>query len=196
MKKVLTMVAICAVASLASATIYVPGGQFDSNPNWAEVSGGGGGATYTYENGYGRIDSTAGSWAIWVVRDGTETVDEELSLASLGVSAGEEITITMDMKEFSNAGGNTAGIKIESWGGGVYLSDSGDMKTALTADWATYEFTYSVNAAADALKFVPVQHEEISVGYDNIGVVPEPATMGLALLSGGFLYAVRRLKIS
>ena len=84
--------------------------------------------------------------------------------------------------------------KLSHGGGGSYLGDSGDMKTALTTDWATYEFTYTVNAAADALKFVPVQHEEIGVGYDNIGVVPEPATMGLALLSGGFLYTVRRLR--
>lgn len=193
MKKVLTMVAICAAASLASATIYIPGGQFDSgNEGWVEVSGGGAGATYSYDNGYGQIDSTAGSWAIWVATDaGSETI----SLGSLGVSAGEEITITMDMKEFSNAGGNTAGIKVESWGGGSYISDSTDMKTALTSEWATYEFTYTVATGADALKFVPVQHEEISVGYDNIGVVPEPATMGLIGLFGGGMMALRRFRI-
>ena len=98
----------------------------------------------------------------------------------------------MDMKEFSNAGGNTAGIKIESWGGGQNLGNSGDMKTALTSEWATYEFTYTVDAGADALKFVPVQHEEISVGYDNIGVVPEPATIGLMGIAGVGLFAARR----
>ena len=192
MKKVLTMVAICAAASLASATIYIPGGQFDSNPGWAEVAGGGSGASYSYDNGYGQIDSTAGSWAIWVAKDGDS---EEISLSSLGVTAGQEITITMDMKEFANAGGNTAGIKIESWGGGSILGNSGDMKTALTSEWATYTFTYTVDAGADALKFVPVQHEEISVGYDNIGVVPEPATMGLIGLFGGGMMALRRFRI-
>ena len=43
MKKVLTMVAICAAASLASATIYIPGGQFDSDPGWSQAAGGGAG---------------------------------------------------------------------------------------------------------------------------------------------------------
>lgn len=193
MKKVLTMVAICAAASLASATIYIPGGQFDSDPGWSEAAGGGAGATYDQSLGYARVDSTAGAWAVMVATDGNGS--EEISLASLGVSAGQEITVTLDMIEFSNGGANTAGIKIESWGGGSILGNSGDMKTALTSSWATYEFTYTVDAGADALKFVPVQHEEISVGYDNIGVVPEPATMGLIGLFGGGMMALRRFRI-
>ena len=32
------------------------------------------------------------------------------------------------------------------------------------------------------------------VEITDANVVPEPATMGLALLSGGFLYTVRRLR--
>ena len=137
------------------------------------------------------IDSTAGSWAIWVATSG----GQRKSLLHHSGTAGEEITVTMDMKEFSNGGGNTAGIKLKSWGGGANIGNSGDMKTALTSEWATYTFTYTVDAGADALKFVPVQHEEISVGYDNIGVVPEPATMGLIGLFGGGMMALRRFRI-
>ena len=98
------------------------------------------------------------------------------------------------MIEFSNEGGNTAGIKLESWAGDALISHSGDLKTTLTGSWATYEWDYTIEATATHMKFVTVQHDGISVGYDNYRVIPEPATMSLALLSGGFLYTVRRLR--
>ena len=118
----------------------------------------------------------------------------QISLESMGLTAGDTITIAIDMIEFSNDGGNTAGIKLESWASGAVLSDSGDLKTALTNSWATYEWDYTIEATATHLKFVTVQHEGISVGYDNYRVIPKPAMMSLALLSGGFLYTVRRLR--
>ena len=192
---------MCLLSAVAISTfsfaeiVYVPGGDFSNPVNWEQTSGGGSGATYSFAGEYGQVDSTAGSWSVMVAttNNAVETASQ-ISLESMGLTAGDTITIAIDMIEFSNDGGNTAGIKLESWASGAVLSDSGDLKTALTNSWATYEWDYTIEATATHLKFVTVQHEGISVGYDNYRVIPEPATMSLALLSGGFLYTVRRLR--
>jgi len=193
--KLLIALAVVAMVGVASADILVPNGDFElGSTDWAEVNGGGAGATYSYPatggngGGYGQIDSTAGNWAIWVAAN-----DTAIPLAYFGLSAGDTITLTLDMKEFSNDGGNTAGMKIESWDAGFLDNGAGDVKFALTSDWQTYTFDYTINAAATGLKFVPVQHDGISVGYDNIGVIPEPATLGLFGLAGGAMVFLRRL---
>ena len=203
MKKVILSLAVLALAGVASADIYVPNGQFETgdNTSWAEVQGGGLGAGYQYptaggvgDSGYGQIDSTAGAWAIWVNQG--PAGDELIPLSYFGASAGDTITVTMDMIELNNPSGTaTAGIKMESWAGG-HLSNSGDMKVAVAAgSWNTYTWDYTIDAAATHIKFVPVQHDELSIGYDNIGVIPEPATLGLLGLAGGAMFVLRRLRV-
>lgn len=208
MRKLIISFAILSTALMANAqiTILVPNGDFSTgdNTSWQEVSGGGTGATYSYPTtggnpgGYGQIDSTAGSWAIWVANSGPEVID----LSYFGVSAGDTITVTLDLIEFSNNIPGTeppalqgAGIKMESWGPSGFISSSGDIKFAPTGSWATYTYDYTIDPSAIGIKFVPVQHNEISVGYDNIGVVvPEPTTYALmfGFVTLGFVLYRRR----
>ena len=196
MKKVTLCIAMIAVAAFASADILVPNGDFSAggNTDWAEGSGGGLGGTFQYPttggnpDGYGQIDSTAGAWAVLVANNGAP-----IPLSYFGLSGGDDITVTMDMIELNNPSGTaTAGIKVESWTETAVISDTGDMKVDVADTWTTYTWDYTLEAAATHIKFVPVQHDDLSVGYDNIGVIPEPATLGLLGLAGGALVFLRR----
>ena len=199
MKKLTLGIAILAMAGVASATILVPNGDFETgdNTSWVEVQGGGLGAGYQYptsggvgDSGYGQIDSTAGSWAIWVANAPAEIIP----LSYFGVSAGDTITVTMDMIELNNPNGlETAGIKMENWTATGVINDTGDMKVKVADVWTTYTWDFTIDSAATHIKFVPVQHNELSIGYDNVGVVPEPATLGLLGLAGAGLFIRRRL---
>lgn len=196
MKKLALSLAVLAMAGVASANMMVPNGDFEAEgAEWGQAAGGGGGATFQYPTidgnpgGYGQIDSTAGAWAV-LISNG----DAPLPISYFtGISAGDTITVSMDMIELNNPSGTaTAGIKMESWSATDHISNSGDMKVAVGTSWATYTWDYTIDAAATHLKFVPVQHEELSVGYDNVSVVPEPATLGLFGLMGGAMLFIRR----
>jgi hypothetical protein len=133
-------------------------------------------ATGGNPDGYGIMDGVAGGWGVLVA------TDAGIPLASLGVSAGDTITVEMDMILLGGAG--NPGIKIESWAGGGHISNTGDLNGAITSEWATYSWDYTIDAGADALKFVPLWGGGASVGYDNLSIVPEPATMVLLGLGG------------
>ena len=198
MKKVTLITAVVAMAGLVSAQILVPNGDFETgdNTSWVEVQGGGAGAGYQYptsggvgDSGYGQIDSTAGSWAIWVAN----APDEIIPLSYFGASAGDTITVTMDMIELNNPSGTeTAGIKMENWTTTGVINDTGDMKVSVADVWTTYTWDFTIDAAATHIKFVPVQHGELSIGYDNVGVVPEPATLGLLGMGAAAMFVIRR----
>jgi len=200
--KLLTALAVLATAGVVSANIMVPNGDFETagGADWNSASGPGGAFSYPASGGnpggYGQMDSAAGDWAVFVATDGSGTGNEliPLSYFGLGLAAGDTITVEMDMIQFSGDAGETAGLKMESWTTGGVISDSGDVKLAVAASWTTYSWDYTIAAGATHLKFVPVQHNGLSVGYDNVGVVPEPATMGLLAVAAGFLMFVRRFR--
>ena len=173
--------------------VYVPGGQTPSGASndgaWEEAAGGGGGASYTYpatggaddDGGYLQIDSTSGAWAVGVVSTDRNDPDGKLlPIANYGIAGDELITFEMDMKEFDNPSGSaTAGVKIEWYDtNGSQISNTGDMKKQLTSEWATYRWNAGVPTDAVYVVIVPVQHDALSAGYDNLGFVPNPSISG------------------
>ena len=173
--------------------VYVPGGQTPSGQSndgaWEEAAGGGAGAVYTYpetggaddDGGYLQIDSSSGAWAVAVVSTDRNDPDGKLlPIANYGIAGDELITFEMDMKEFDNPSGTaTAGIKIEWYDeNGSQISNTGDMKKSLTTEWATYRWNAGVPTDAVYIVLVPVQHDDLTAGYDNLAIVPNPAVSG------------------
>ncbi len=167
----------------AAVTNLFPNGNFSSpaGANWVEVFGGGT-TTYGYPTSGGNpggcgVMTNSSGWGIWV--GGSTT---PLSLASLGLVAGGTYTFVMDMKNFAGTG--IGKLKIESWAGGVLLSDSGDISAgSQSAAWATYSFPVTLNAAATGIKVVPVVGASSQIGYDNLGVVVPNSPLAVSITS-------------
>ena len=169
----------------ATVTNLFPNGGFDApagtNTPWVEVFGGGT-TTYSYPTsggnpaGYGRMNNASG-WGIWVGGEPTP-----LPLVSYGLVAGGTYTFVMDMKNFSGTG--IGKLKIESWAGGVFLGDTGDISAgSQSAAWATYSFPVTLNAAATGIKVVPVAGNLSQIGYDNIGVIVSNSPLAVSITS-------------
>ncbi len=169
----------------AAVTNLFPNGNFDSpagtNAPWVEVFGGGT-TTYSYPisggnpGGYGIMSNSSG-WGIWVGGAATP-----LSLASLGLVASGTYTFVMDMRNIAGTG--IGKLKIESWAGGVMLSDSGEISAgSQSAAWATYAFPVTLNAAATGIKVVPITGTASQIGYDNLGVVVSNSPLTVSITS-------------
>jgi len=176
----LAAITMVATAHAVNVTNYFPNGQFEDGGAGAWVEGGCDFFQYPTEggnpNGYGIIDDVpTHCYGFWVGGDSVP-----LSLASLGLTAGQTYTFVQDMKLF--AGTTPGGVKIESWrtnASGVWsvIDNSGEMRPlSISSNWATYSFTYTVNALAKGLKIVPVWGSQSTVGFDNLGVVLVGAT--------------------
>lgn len=199
MKQLAVSIAVLAIAAVTSANILVPNGDFEISNHGTDLSGtdwvadGPARAAIWQTGGNGggcaTLDSSPGwGWGVFVSNGGDPL---PLSYFGLGLGAGDTITIEMDMKEFINPTG-TGGLKMESWTSGAIISDSGDMNRVATTGWTTFSFDYTIAAGATHLKFVPLSVSGDVIGFDNIGVVPEPATLGLAGLAGGVILFLRR----
>jgi len=209
--KLLTALAVLAMAAVASANIMVPNGDFEAGAaNWSSFDDGT--TVVSYEatggvnnSGYGLLDCSSGTWGAGFVspEDFSYPGNDGVPLSFFGVSAGDDITVSMDMKTFS--GTSLGGLKIESWGNGAMISNFGGDKPASgkSAEWATYTWDVTLPAGTDALKLVPLvtwnyapnavgTNLDAVIGFDNVSVVPEPATMGLFALCGAGLLFVRR----
>lgn len=186
MKKLTLSLSVLAMAGVASASLLVPNGDFET-PGGALWAAADGPATFSYPttggnpDGYGVIDATTG-WGVLV---------GDLDLASNGLSGGDLVTITYDILDLAD---DTAlsGIKIESWNGAGHISNTGDVLLDPTTSWQTVQFDYTIESTATFLKFVPLSVAGGNVGFDNVGVVPEPATLGLVGLAGGAMLFMRR----
>lgn len=187
MKKLITSLAMLTIVSAARGdiTVLFPDGDFDSPAGtrgaWEEV---GGGTTWNYPttggnpNGYGVMNG-AGGWGIWVGGNSTP-----LPIAPMGLVAGGTYTFVQDMKTITSGGGQFAGIKIESWGAGGKISDSGDMRADTeSTSWETYSFVYTLAEGTTGLKIVPLWSPDGTVGYDNIGVIVPPQPLVASILS-------------
>lgn len=158
-----------------AAPVLLPNGDFETpaGASWAAI----GPVAFSYPTsgghpgGYGVMDATVGNpWGIWVANN-----NGNVSLASLGLTAGQTYTFKQDMITLVAGSGHKGGIKIESWNGAASLGNSGDMyATTSSATWATYSFNYTIAAGADAIRVVPLWGENSSVGYDNILVENVP----------------------
>ena len=192
MKKLTVSLALLAMAGVASANILVPNGDFEAGGADWEVAGP---ATPSFPatggngGGYAALDSGTG-WGVLVSNGGAPL---PLSYFGLGLAPGDTITVEMDMIELADPTG-TGGIKMESWTASGVISDSGDMNKGITSEWATYSWDYTIAAGATHLKFVPLSVSGDHVGFDNVGVVPEPATLGLLGIAGLSIFVIRRMR--
>ncbi len=202
MNKLTLSIAMLAMAGVASAALLVPNGDFESgSAGWTEVFGGT--TTYTYEttggsgdNGaYATIDSAAGGWAILVGPGDNGAGGDGYLIGDIGVTAGATHTFTIDL--ISLAGGSgTGGLKVEAWAGNAHIANSGDQwRASGSTEWETFTFDWAVPAGTEKMLFVPLAaHGAGKIGLDNIGVVPEPATLGLLGLAGGAMVFLRRFR--
>jgi hypothetical protein len=206
MKKIALGIAVVAMVGVASAGILVPNGDFEAGDdgNWSTDGGewGVGGYTATFETsggsgdngGYGQIESYGDNWSIFVNPTTAGASGGGILIETLGITAGTTETFQIDLKNF--AGTSPGGMKVEAWGSNVLIGNSGDVRAPSSyADWTTFTFDWEVPAGTDKMIFVPLWGADSTVGFDNVGVVPEPATLGLLAITGGALAFLRRFKI-
>ena len=206
MKKLTLSIAILAMVGVASASL-VPNGDFETagGVHWSSFASAGAVISFPTtggnSGGYGVVDNTAGDWGGGLVSpaDFEYAGNTGIPLATLGLTAGETYTFQMDM--INLAGTGVGGVKFESWGA-AHISNSGDLPASgQSASWATYSWEYTIDAAATSIKIVPLitpnyaqPDVHSSIGFDNVGVIPEPATLGLLGLVGGGMLFLRRLR--
>ena len=197
----LTLAMIGCLALPASAQILIPNGDFSAGgTGWAESSGGGA-VTFSYPStggvgggGYGQIDAGDGAWAVLVSPPEVGVGGGGWPVATVGVTPGISNTFTLDLKTF--AGSANGGMKVEAWGGNTLLGNSGDQKPlgAAYTDWTTFNFNWFVPLATEKMIFVPLWGANSTVGFDKVGVVPEPSTYALLAIGAAGLgtHLVRR----
>ena len=192
MQKLTFALVLIALATVASAQFaLIPNGDF-SSPEGQQWTGNTSDASISFPasgghpGGYGLIDSvgrSAGWGGVLVQEGGTgpyRATGDGISLATLGLVAGETYTFQWEMKNFTPGSTLPAGIKLESWRGGNLLGDGGDRLFATTGAWVSHTATYTIDPEATALKIVMVNNQGFNgpsaVGFDNVGVIQtEPA---------------------
>jgi len=173
--KVLTS-ALVALPLIAFSQIIDADFEAATGDDWAQDSGFGTG-TFAFSfpasggnpGGYGLIDSTAvtGGFAVLVANSGNA-----ISLADLGLTAGESYLFSQDMKIF--AGPNIGGFKVDFFFGdntGTPDAATPEIYPAVIGDgstWETYQFEISIPDDTTTIKVVPLWAPESSVGFDNI----------------------------
>ena len=190
MKKVLLVLSIVAMVGVAQADL-ITDGDFETPAN-IEVGAWGGSATFddgsgdaTSDGAYGII----GGIAIMVLGQGPASPGVSQAPLPAGLSGGDTMTFTMDMKGFTIDG--QPGVKVEAWSSSGHLADTGEMRLDVTANWETYSWDYLLPAGSTHYKIVPLGDWGAgSTGFDNASIVPEPTTM--ALLGLGALVLRRK----
>ncbi len=189
MIKSITLCALLGAAATAKAdtTNLFPNGNFSvagPTADWVENNCCGN-FIYTYPatggnpGGYGTINNQGPTdfYGIWVNGDSAP-----LTLASMGLTAGQTYTFVQDMKIIS--GTTIGGFKIDWFdGANAGAGSTGDLRPSTsghnTANWETYSFTITIPSGAVGMKIVPLWGQLSEVAFDNIGVVI-PTTSPLA----------------
>jgi hypothetical protein len=202
----LTLAVLGCLALPASAIILIPNGDFSSgSTGWVRVDGTGTGPAVTSPTGgnpggYGSV-TPAGGWGILVSPPEPGNAGGGIPIASLSLTAGGPVQFTYDSINLSGAG-PVGGFKWEAWGGNAILGNTGDVFPTVIGNgttWQTYTYNWTLPALTDKLIFVPLWAggaNASTVGFDNVGVVPEPSTYALLALGaaglGGHLIRRRR----
>lgn len=192
------------MANSISAAILVPNGNFSNGGiGWVANSGLGEQPATTFSTGgnsggYG-IVTPAGGWGILVSPTAAGNTGAGYDIATFGLTAGGPVTFRWDSINLGvgNTGptaGAVGGLKVEAWANNAIVGNTGDrfVTTVGTgATWESYETSWTLPATAQKLIFVPLWAgggNASTIGFDNIGVVPEPSSALLLGLFGlGFL---------
>jgi hypothetical protein len=218
----LTIAMLGSLALPASGYILVPNGDFSlGNEGWAQNGGGvvqrpadtfptggnpGGYAIVTPSDG--TVVDVEEVWGILVgpALNPNNASGPGWDLSLFGLKGGDSITVRWDSINLGvgNTGptaGAVGGMKIEGWANNAIVGEtSGDrfVPTIGTgATWESYSTTWTLPANAQQLVLVPLWAGGVNrstVGFDNVGVVPEPSTYALLALGAAGLGAhlVRR----
>lgn len=208
MKKLLLSLTALAVlaGTMSGQNILIPNGGFedaDDSLTWIRVDGTGDGPPVTFDtggnpDGYGTVTPNGG-WGIIVSNTVAGGAGGGVPIADLGLTAGGSVTFTYDSINLTGAG-PVGGFKWEAWGGNVIRGNTGDVFPTVIGDgttWETYTFDWTLPALTDKIIFVALWAggaNTDTVGFDNVGVVPEPATYAalLGLCALGFVAWRRR----
>ena len=200
----LTLAVLGCLALPASAIILIPNGDFSAGSNnWVAVNS----PTSTFPStggnpgGYGTVTPTGG-WGILVSPPEAGNAGGGIPIASLSLTAGGPVTFTYDSINLSGPG-PVGGFKWEAWSAAnAIVGNTGDVFPTVIGDgttWQTYTYNWILPATTTKLIFVPLWAgggNTSTVGFDNVGVVPEPSTYALLALGaaglGGHLIRRRR----
>jgi hypothetical protein len=204
MKKLTLTIAVLAIAGLSSAALNIANANFDDDSAWtwgdSNTAGGwgapSGNAWDASGVGTAFVNTTAGG--------GYSVVYQSVNLGG-GIGAGDTVTMSAFVTDLTAAGENTALLKLESLDAGGGVIGGSDIEHVFTASaaGATESWDYTIHGDAVGVKVVfgvtggwggPLAGDS-SYSFDNIQVVPEPATMGLIGLFGGGMMALRRFRI-
>lgn len=205
-----TVALLGCLALPASGYILVPNGDFsDGGTGWVANSGLGERPAVTFATGgnpggYGTV-TPSGGWGILVTPTAAGNTGAGYDIASFGLSGGSTgvfrwDSINLGVGNTGPTAGSVGGMKIEAWANNVIVGNTGDRFVATIgtgATWETYSTSWTIPANAQKLIFVPLWAgggNASTVGFDNVGVVPEPSTYALLALGAAGLGAhlVRR----
>lgn len=191
-------VALCLTGLSYAAPGSIIDGDFEAaNGGAAWETNGGAGFVHNFPTtggnpgGYAELDGSASSnpWGILVSDNGNI-----ISLASLGLEAGQSYLFTQDMKKFS--GSEIGGLKVDFFvdGNDAVNGSTENMYPTLIgtgSTWETYEFEISIPEGKTGLKLVPLWGQGSSVGIDNLvfdttPIVVEPEDPITSIPNGDF----------
>ena len=206
----LTLAMLGCLALPASGYILIPNGDFSNGgTGWIANAAGGETPAVTFPTGgnpggYGTV-TPIGGWGILVSPTARGVDGAGYTLASLGLTAGGPVTFRWDSINLGvgNTGptaGLPGGMKVEAWANNAIVGNTQDQFRPVIGDgstWQTYTYNWTLPANAEKLIFVPLWAgggNTTTVGFDNVGVVPEPSTYALLALGAAGLGAhlVRR----
>jgi hypothetical protein len=177
----------------------------DDSLTWEFEAGSGRASPVTFAtggnpDGYGTVTPNGG-WGILVSRPtGGTNAEGFVPIGDLGLTAGGPVTFKYDSINLTGPG-PVGGFKWEAWSaGGALVGNTGDVFPAVIGDgttWETYTYDWNLPATTANLIFVPLWAggaNTSTVGFDNVGVVPEPSVYAalLGLCALGFVAWRRR----